>query len=93
MSPSDYAVFTDHLTRSYDGQRVVDNLNLAIPRGTVYGLLGRNGAGKSTTIRMLTGMVQPDSGNAWLLGENVAGMKPQHREKVGYIAENHPRGA
>jgi ABC-2 type transport system ATP-binding protein len=90
MVPSDYAIFTDHLTRSYDGRRVVDGLNLAIPRGSVYGLLGRNGAGKSTTIKMLTGMVQPDSGDAWLLGESVIGMTPQHREKVAYIAENHP---
>lgn len=88
--PSAYAVATRHLRKTYDGQPVVHDLCLDIPRGCIYGLLGRNGAGKSTTIRMLTGMVQPDSGDAWLLGQHVGEMSPEHREKVGYIAENHP---
>ncbi|HLJ93767.1 MAG TPA: ATP-binding cassette domain-containing protein [Gemmataceae bacterium] len=44
------AIRTDRLTKHYGGRRVVDNLDLPVPRGSVYGLLGRNGAGKSTTL-------------------------------------------
>jgi ABC-type multidrug transport system ATPase subunit len=56
----DEAIRTERLTKYYGGRKVVDHLDLRIPYGTVYGLLGRNGAGKSTTLKMLTGMVRPD---------------------------------
>ena len=78
------------LTKHYDSRRVVDGLNLRVERGQVYGFLGRNGAGKSTTIKMLMGMVQPDSGEAELLGERVSSMDPKTRERIAYIAEGHP---
>ena len=70
--------------------RVVDNLSLNIPKGTVYGFLGRNGAGKSTTIKMLVGMVHPDSGPAQILGDNCERLTPQTRARVAYMAEGHP---
>lgn len=50
-----YAIRTFGLTKHYDSRRVVDSLNLKVEQGQVYGFLGRNGAGKSTTIKMLTG--------------------------------------
>jgi ABC-2 type transport system ATP-binding protein len=53
------AIVTHRLTKYYGRRCVVDSLNLHVPRGSVYGLLGRNGAGKSTAIKMLLGMVQP----------------------------------
>lgn len=56
------AIFTERLTKHYGNRRVVDSLDLRVPQGSVYGLLGRNGAGKSTAIKMLMGMVRPDSG-------------------------------
>jgi len=84
------AIVTRQLTKCYDGQRVVHGLNLSVPRGSVYGLLGRNGAGKSTTIKMLTGMVHPDFGSIEVLGEDIHKMAPERREKIAYIAENHP---
>ena len=59
ISKTENAVVTRGLTKCYGGRPVVHGLDLAIPTGSVYGLLGRNGAGKSTAIRMLTGMVQP----------------------------------
>ena len=52
------AVTTDGLTRSYEGIKVVDGLNLRVPTGGVYGLLGPNGAGKSTTMRLLLGLIR-----------------------------------
>jgi ABC-2 type transport system ATP-binding protein len=61
-----------------------------VPRGTVYGLLGRNGAGKSTTLKMLTGMVRPDHGRVELLGEAVARLAPPTRARIAYLAEGHP---
>jgi ABC-2 type transport system ATP-binding protein len=84
------AIETRGLTKYYGGRPVVHALDMQIPVGCVYGFLGRNGAGKSTTIRMLTGMVHPDFGEAVLLGENVADLTPATRARVAYIAEGHP---
>jgi ABC-2 type transport system ATP-binding protein len=85
-----HAILTERLTKHYGGRRVVDSLDLHISGGTVYGLLGRNGAGKSTIIKMLMGMVQPDSGHAELLGEDPRAMSPQTRARIAYLAEGHP---
>ncbi len=74
--PVTYAIRTDHLTKYYGAKCVVNGLKLQVPVGTVYGFLGRNGAGKSTTIRMLLGMVQPSCGTAELLGHDVAALPP-----------------
>jgi ABC-2 type transport system ATP-binding protein len=84
------AIETFRLTKHYDGKRVVDSLNLRVPAGSVYGLLGRNGAGKSTTIKMLLGMVHPDSGRAELLGEDVQRLSNGARARIAYLAEGHP---
>lgn len=84
------AISTERLTKYYGGRKVVDSLDLCVPRGTVYGLLGRNGAGKSTTLKMLTGMVQPDRGRVKLLGESLENLSPATRSRVAYLAEGHP---
>src|SRR3954451_13916383 len=84
------AIRTYRLTKYYGGRKVVDNLDLRVPRGTVYGLLGRNGAGKSTALKMLAGMGRPDSGRAELLGEEVANLTPATRARIAYLAEGHP---
>lgn len=86
MSP----ITTTRLTKYYGNRPVVNSLDLNIPAGCVYGLLGRNGAGKSTTIKMLMGMVQPDHGEATLLGHSVAELPPEVRQRIAYIAEGHP---
>ncbi|HUY35570.1 MAG TPA: ABC transporter ATP-binding protein [Pirellulales bacterium] len=90
MPAHDAAIHTHRLTKYYDGRPVVDALDLTVPRGTVYGFLGRNGAGKSTTIKMLTGMVQPDYGRVELLGEPIATLRPETRARIAYLAEGHP---
>lgn len=86
----DDAIRTHRLTRYYGGRKVVDNLDLYVPRGTVYGLLGRNGAGKSTTLKMITGMVRPDYGRIELLGEDLETLSPRTRARIAYLAEGHP---
>ncbi|MDX1965631.1 MAG: ABC transporter ATP-binding protein [Planctomycetaceae bacterium] len=84
------AIVTEHLSKAYGPKWVVRDLNLRVPTGSVYGFLGRNGAGKSTTIKMLTGMVPPDSGRSLLLGEDIATLTPDTRARVAYMAEGHP---
>ena len=68
---SSSAVRTERLTRNFDGFCAVDRVNLRVERGTFYGFLGPNGARKSTTIKMLTGLMAPSSGYARVLGGNV----------------------
>lgn len=84
------AIVTDRLTKHYGGRRVVDAVSLRIPTGTVFGFLGRNGAGKSTTIKMLMGLVQPDCGRIELLGEPRERLSPEERGRIAYLAEGHP---
>jgi ABC-2 type transport system ATP-binding protein len=90
MTVMEDAIRTDRLTKYYGRRKVVDGLDLRVPRGSVYGLLGRNGAGKSTTLKMLTGMVRPDSGRAELLGVGVETLSPRTRARIAYLAEGHP---
>ncbi len=85
-----HAIVTDQLTKYYGARCVVNNLSLRIPAGTVYGFLGRNGAGKSTTIKMALGMVQPNYGTVELLGHDVADLPPDVRARVAYLAEGQP---
>ena len=84
------AIVVEHLSKSYGPKWVVRDLNLKVPTGCVYGFLGRNGAGKSTTIKMLTGMTPPDAGQVRLLGDDVPTLPPSTRSRIAYMAEGHP---
>jgi len=84
------AIVVEHLSKSYGSKWAVRDLNLKVPAGCVYGFLGRNGAGKSTTIKMLTGMARPDAGRVMLLGHDVATLAPETRARIAYMAEGHP---
>ena len=85
-----HAIVTERLTKYYGSRCVVNCLDLRVPAGTVYGFLGRNGAGKSTTIKMLLGMVQPNYGRVELLGHEIASLPPEVRGRIAYLAEGHP---
>ena len=63
-------IFVEELTKAYNGKTVVNHLNLSVKRGTVFGLLGANGAGKSTTIECMLGTKQADAGTVRLLGQD-----------------------
>ena len=90
MTSHDTAVETFQLCRQFDDLRAVDNLDLRVERGTLYGFLGRNGAGKSTTIKMLTGLLSPSSGSIRMLGQNP--LDPDQalevKRRVGVVPED-----
>ncbi len=77
----------DGLSKSFNGKIVVNRLDLEVPRGAIFALLGDNGAGKSTTIRMLTGHLEPDAGRATILGEDCWARAVALRHRVGYVPE------
>jgi ABC-2 type transport system ATP-binding protein len=89
MAMSEMVIETDGLTRYFGSRCVVSSLSLKVPRGSVFGFLGRNGAGKSTTIRMLMGLVRPTRGSATLLGVDCTQLTPEARGRIGYLAEGH----
>jgi len=80
-------IATEGLTKSFHGKIVVNRLQLEVPRGAIFALLGDNGAGKSTTIRMLTGLLEPDAGRAFILGEDCWARAYTLRHRVGYVPE------
>ena len=65
------AVEASGLVKSFGATRAVDGVDLAVPRGSAFGVLGPNGAGKTTTIRMLATLLRPDAGSARVLGRDV----------------------
>jgi ABC-2 type transport system ATP-binding protein len=83
----DPVILCQRLRHAFAGRQVLSGLDLAIPRGAIAALLGDNGAGKSTTFRILTGQIRADSGVATLLGENCWHAAQQLRSRVGYCPE------
>ena len=63
-----YTIQTDHLSRSFGTVKAVDRLSLNVPTGSVFGFLGPNGSGKTTTIRLLLGLLEAENGSASVLG-------------------------
>jgi len=84
------AIETSNLTREFGKFRAVDELTLSIETGRFYGFLGSNGAGKSTTIKMLTGLLAPSSGSIRILGEDVGDPKRalEVKRRIGVVPEN-----
>jgi ABC-2 type transport system ATP-binding protein len=80
-------IVTEGLCKSFRGKRVVDRLSLSVPQGSIFAFLGDNGAGKSTTIRMLTGLLPPDAGRATILGQDCWTQAIALRHRVGYVPE------
>ena len=77
------------LTRRFGALTAVDNLSLSVEPGELYGLVGPDGAGKTTTIRMLTGLIIPDGGEARAVGERVVDGSRRVREAIGYMPQQY----
>jgi len=82
------AIETKDLTRRYGKKQVLNGMDLHVPRGSVYGLLGKNGAGKSTTIRTLMGLIRRHGGTVGVLGFDPDRQDFEVKRRVGYVAEN-----
>src|ERR1700752_1388787 len=81
------AIVARDLYKGYGLQLAVDGLSLEVPRGSFFGFLGANGAGKSTTIRMLTGLIPPDSGSIELMGMPLAGQELEIKRHIGLVPD------
>jgi ABC-2 type transport system ATP-binding protein len=79
----------DSLTKTFDDYCAVDNVSLEVNRGEIFGFVGLNGAGKSTTIHMMLSLLKPTSGSVYLLGEKVGFGSYKLWEKVGFLEEAH----
>ncbi len=81
------AIETRDLTRRFGGFTAVDGISFSVPPGTIFGLLGANGAGKSTTIRMLCGLLRPTSGRAGVAGFDIDHDADAIKRRIGYMSQ------
>ncbi|NSW50974.1 MAG: ABC transporter ATP-binding protein [Anaerolineae bacterium] len=88
MKNETYCIQTDGLTRRFKTVVAVDHLTIQVPTGSIFGFLGPNGSGKTTTIRLLLGLLRPDAGHAMVLGYDTASQAAQIREASGAQLEH-----
>jgi ABC-2 type transport system ATP-binding protein len=86
-APPEPAVITEGLRKSFGPLTAVEGLTMSIAAGEVFGLLGPNGSGKTTTIRMLCGLMAPSGGRATVVGYDVAAQPEQVRRNIGYMSQ------
>jgi len=90
MNPAENPVIEiDHLTKYYGTREVVSDVSLTVPRGVIHGFLGRNGMGKTTTIRILLGLEDPTRGATRVLGLDSRHLPPGALARIGYLPEGH----
>lgn len=82
-----FEIETQNLTRKFGAFEAVRDVNLQIPKGTIFGFLGPNGAGKSTTVHMLTGLLRPTSGQAFIGGASILTAPLEVKRKIGVLPE------
>ena len=87
MNNADIVIDVQHLTKKFDGKAVVRDLSMQVRRGTIYGFLGPNGSGKTTTIRMLCGLLTPDAGTGTCLGYDIRTQTDEIKKQVGYMTQ------
>lgn len=83
----DEIIFTNDLTKRFRDVVAVDHVNLHVPKGEVFGLLGPNGSGKTTMVRMLCGLMVPSGGTATVVGYDVSSRPEQVKENIGYMPQ------
>ncbi len=81
------AIKTSNLTKLFNSTIAVNNLNLDIAKGELYGLVGPDGAGKTTTMRLLAAIMDPASGEAWVAGHSILTEGERIKEKIGYMSQ------
>lgn len=83
----EYAIEAQGLTKRFGNNIAVNQFDLRIPKGSIYGFLGPNGCGKSTCMRLLTGLLEPTEGQIRILGENLAGHEESLKQRMGYMTQ------
>lgn len=86
---SEDPIVVENLVKYYEGRCILDGVSFAVPRGCIYGLLGRNGCGKTTMIRILLGLEPPTRGRTLVLGQDSTRLSAQTHGRIGYVAEGH----
>src|SRR6185503_9262948 len=81
------AIDVHDLTKRFGERVVVDHFSMQVPRGAIYGFLGPNGSGKTTTIRMICGLLTPDEGRGVVLGHDIAAESDLIKREVGYMTQ------
>ncbi len=81
------AIKAENLSKKFGALTSVNNLNLEVKKGEIFGLVGPDGAGKTTTIRMFSGILQPTAGEAWVLDHPISREAEPLKEKIGYMAQ------
>jgi len=87
MSDAPTAITVSGLTKIFGERTVVDHFDMEVPKGAIYGFLGPNGSGKTTTIRMMCGLLTPDGGTGQCLGFDILTEQDQIKENVGYMTQ------
>ncbi len=87
MSKKEIAIDVHGLTKTFGPRTVVHDLSLQVPKGEIYGFLGPNGSGKTTTLRMLCGLLTPDSGSGTCLGYDILTQADEIKRNVGYMTQ------
>ncbi|MDR3424880.1 MAG: ABC transporter ATP-binding protein [Alphaproteobacteria bacterium] len=87
MNDSAFAIDVRGLTKRYGDKTVVDHVSLRVPRGKIYGFLGPNGSGKTTTIRMICGLLTPDAGEGSCLGLDLLTESDKIKRRTGYMTQ------
>lgn len=87
MPKQDILIQVKNLCKSYGEHVIVDHLNMTIKAGQVYGFLGPNGSGKTTTMRMLCGLIQPDDGEGHCLGYDIRTQSYEIKQRIGYMPQ------
>jgi ABC-2 type transport system ATP-binding protein len=85
--PDESAVRIESLTKQFGAFTAVDNISLLVKRGEIFGFLGANGAGKTTAIRMLCGLLTPTSGEAWVVGLSIKTHSAHIKSRIGYMSQ------
>jgi len=84
---SEIAIKTQNLTKAFGHNVAVDDLNLEVKRGELFGLVGPDGAGKTTIMRLLAAIMEPTSGDAWVAGYSIIKEGESIKEKIGYMSQ------
>ena len=84
---AEYAIQAQNVKKKFGDFTAIDNINLNVPKGSIYGFLGPNGCGKSTTIRVLTGLLSPTEGDVSVLGLTIPQESEKLRLKIGYMTQ------